>query len=50
MFIKKLKKECEEQDRQVTENMARMNKEFQKMHKRNKKCQAEINANINKYL
>jgi cell division protein FtsB len=50
MFIKKLKKEYEEQDRQVTQDMAKAHKEFQKMHRRNKKRQAEIDANINKYL
>jgi molecular chaperone GrpE (heat shock protein) len=50
MFIKKLKRECEEQDRQVTRDMARMHEEFQEMHRRNKKRQAEINTNINKYL
>jgi molecular chaperone GrpE (heat shock protein) len=50
MLIKKLKKEYENIDRQVTRDMARMHEEFQEMHRRNKKRQAEINAKINKYL
>ncbi|MCO6527792.1 MAG: hypothetical protein J6565_03075 [Lactobacillus sp.] len=48
-FIK-LKKEYDEQDRQVTQDMARMNKEFQEMHKSNEKQRAKINSNIDKYL
>ncbi|WEV36227.1 hypothetical protein [Lactobacillus sp. ESL0677] len=48
-FIK-LEREYKDHDKQVTKNMARMDREFQAMHKRNEKRRAEINANIDKYL
>ncbi|WP_158592791.1 MULTISPECIES: hypothetical protein [unclassified Lactobacillus] len=48
-FIK-LKKEYDEQERQATQNMARMQREFEEMHKRNEKQRAKISSNIDKYL
>ncbi|WP_158593156.1 hypothetical protein [Lactobacillus sp. ESL0246] len=45
-----MKKEYDEQERQATQNMARMQREFEEMHKRNEKQRAKISSNIDKYL